>query len=309
MFNVREPGYRRAWEITNLTEQWLDRHGNRPFFLFVNYMDAHDPHMPPPEEDQRFARRPPGEEWVGFPKERYAASLRGAENFSAEEIAFLIAQYDAELISLDRELGRLMKYLNGTGFFENTILFLTTDHGEAFWEHGFPQHGNAVYQHEIDGFLVVKTPQSLAPVKASPLMQLVDIYPTVMSLLDQPIPDLVQGSPWGQGRDYTLSEVFCRSCGSEVGSSYEWPDALRHEQVAVMIGHYKLIRSTRGPDEIYDLSTDPAESSPLATADPRFLRRAEEIIAERNKRMVQGLSTRPKDKNLLEKLRSLGYVQ
>jgi arylsulfatase A-like enzyme len=308
MFSVREPEYRRAWEMNAVARQWLKRHGSQPFFLFLNYMDAHSPFLPVPEDDERFVKRPPGEEWFGFPVERFEAGKRGAAKFSGEEIEFMKGQYDAELVSLDRELGRLLDFLRESGLFENTLIVITTDHGEAFFEHDFPDHGNTLYQPEIGGFLLIKAPPSLEPIHASPLMQFVDFFPTVAAVLNEPVPGQVQGSPWGKGRDYALSEVFCKSCGRELFQP-GWPDALRHDLVAVMSNDQKLIRSTRGPDEAYNLSSDPTESNPVADPDPEFLRRAEEIIAERNKRMVEGLSKGPEDKNLIERLRSLGYIK
>jgi arylsulfatase A-like enzyme len=309
LFSLKEPLYRRAWEINVRARQWLERRASRPFFLFLNYLDAHSPYLPLPEDDERFAKRPPGEEWFAFPVLRFLGSQRGAESFTAEEVEFLKAQYDAELVSLDRELGRLFDFLRESALLENTVVFITTDHGESFFEHGFPDHGNSLYQHEIGGFLVIKTPPSLSPVQVSPLMQFVDFLPTAAAILNEPVPAPVQGSAWGNGRDYALSEMFCKGCGREMLESTTWPDVLKDELIAVIRGNTKLIRSMRNPDTVYDLSTDPAESKPLADPDPEFVRRAEEIIAERNRRLVEGLSARPEDKILLEKLRSLGYVQ
>jgi hypothetical protein len=140
-------------------------------------------------------------------------------------------------------------------------------------------------------------------------MQAVDFFPTVAAALKEPAPTNIQGSAWGTGRDYVLSEAFCRSCFPEASTSVRWPDALRHDLVAVTIGRHKLIRSTQGPDEIYDLSNDPLETKAGTVPDPEFLRRVEEIIAERNERMVKGLSRPPGDETLIEKLRSLGYIQ
>ncbi len=309
LFSVREPPYRRAWEIDTLARQWLRRHGGGPFFLFLNYMDAHDPYLPPAEDDERFVKRPPGEDWVGFPTERYFASIRGDDKFSPEEIEFMQGQYDAGLVSLDRELGRLLDELKRGGYFDNTLLLITSDHGEAFFEHGFPEHGNSLYQPEIDSFLVIKAPPSLGPIQPSPLMQSVDLFPTIAEVLHEPLPGPTQGVAWGKGRDHVLSEMFCKTCGAEVQSAFAWPEQFRRDLVAVTIGNLKLIRSTHGPDEVYDLSTDPAERQPLPNPDPAFLRRAEEVIAERNKGLVKGLTEHPHDKQLMEKLRSLGYVQ
>jgi arylsulfatase A-like enzyme len=308
MFSVREPDTRRAHEINARTRQWLDQHGSRPFFLFLNYMDAHDPYLPIPEDDERFMQRPAGDEWFGFPMERLAESKRGAATFSATEIEFLQAQYDAELVSLDREVGRLLEYLKEAGLYENTLILVTTDHGEAFFERGFPDHGNSLYQPEVGGFLLIKTPSSMGPVEVSPMMQAVDFFPSVAAMLNEPIPADVQGRPWGAGRDYALSEVFCKSCGREVFEP-GWPDAMRHDLVGMVSGGRKLIRSTRGPDEVYDLTADPGELHPMSEVDTEFLRLADAVIAERNKRLVETLSVNPDDKTLIEKLRSLGYIQ
>jgi hypothetical protein len=68
-------------------------------------------------------------------------------------------------------------------------------------------------------------------------------------------------------------------------------------------------RHISNPDEVYDLAADPAELTPRADPDQAFRRPVEEVIAERNKRLVQGMSTDTEDKKLLERLRSLGYIQ
>jgi arylsulfatase A-like enzyme len=308
MFSVRDPYCRRAWEVNTLARQWLQRHGSGPFFLFLNYMDAHAPYLPILEDDERFVKRPAGEEWFGFPTTRYRDSVRGVGEFTPEEIEFMKGQYDAELVSLDRELGRLFEYLRASALFEDTLIFITTDHGEAFLDHGFLEHGNSVYQAEIDGFLLVKTPPSLGTIRAAAPMQAVDIFPTIAAVMNEPYPQEIQGRPWGQGRDYTLSEVFCRSC-SLMTEPERWPDKFRRDRLAVVIGNQKLIRSTHDPDEVYDLAADPGELHPLSDPDPAFMRRAEEIIAERNKHLVEELTKGSTDEDLLEKLRSLGYIQ
>ncbi len=307
LFSVREPLYRRAREINAVARQWIEGHRSRPFFLFLNYLDAHSPYLPGPEDDERFAKRPHATEWFGFPLERFEESERGAASFTAEEIEFMKGQYDAELVGLDRELGHLFDFLRESGLLENTVIFITTDHGEAFFEHGFPDHGNSLFQSEIGGFLLIRTPPALRPPRVSPLMQFVDFLPTIATILKEPLPSEVQGSAWGSGRNYALAEMFCKGCGRESLESLRWPDALKDELVAVMQGNQKLIRSLHGPDEVYDLWNDPSESKPLFAADPQFLRRAEGIIAAQKGRLMEGLSKRD-DKTLLEKLRSLGYV-
>jgi arylsulfatase A-like enzyme len=310
IFSTYEPPYRRARQITTRAQHWLDRHGERPFFLFLNYLDAHTPYVPIAEDDERFGQRPRAGGWLTFPWERYLASVRQEAQFSADETEFLKAQYDAELFSLDREFGRLVDYLREERYFEDTVIFVTTDHGESFFEHGFLEHGNALYQPEIGGFLLAKVPPSLGAVEPSSSMQFVDFFPTFATILRQHVPPHVQGTPWGTGREFALSEVFCKACRREFGGRGQWPDSLRRDLVAVTVDDQKLIRSTRDPDEVYDLRNDPGEAEPLAAPKADFLQRVETVIAERNQRLVNRLTDKaPFDKKLLERLRSLGYVQ
>jgi hypothetical protein len=104
-----------------------------------------------------------------------------------------------------------------------------------------------------------------------------------------------------------LSELFCKP--GALRDVNQWPEFFRNDRIAVVIGDQKVIRSTHSPDEVYDLSADPAELHPLADPDPEFLRRAEEVIAARNQRLVEELSVDQSDPKLLERLRSLGYIQ
>ncbi|MCW5983139.1 MAG: sulfatase [Bryobacteraceae bacterium] len=309
IFSRLEPPYRRADSITDRALRWLERRGDQPFFLFLNYFDAHQPYLPAPEDSEHFARRPAGTEWLDFPTERFNAARWGQAQFEPHEAEFLIGQYDAELRTLDREFARLLDYMREDGLFDNTLLLITTDHGESFFEHGFVEHGNALYQPEIGGFLLIKAPPSMGAIQPSPHMQFVDFFPTIAAALNEPAPPNLQGSAWGQGRDYALAEQSCRICGA--GADFgQWPESIRRELIAVIAGDHKLIRSTRDPDEVYDLRADPSESRPLTKPDPKFLARAEQIIAERNQRVLKRRGPQPAvDSDDLERLRSLGYVQ
>jgi arylsulfatase A-like enzyme len=307
LLNRRQPPYRRAHEITDSAVRWLDRDRDRPFFLFLNYYDAHTPYFPPPEDDERFAPRPAGEDWLSFPDERYGARTWGEGEFTPEEQRFLVGQYDAELVALDREFGRLLQYLRDSGLIENTLILVTTDHGESLFDRGFVGHGGTLYGAETNGFLVAKTPVSLGDMQPSPLMQSVDLFPTIAAAIGAPAPERMQGSPWGQGRDYALSEVFCRDCAYGATERHK---AFHRELVAVIADHYKLIRSTRDPDEVYDLDTDPEELQRVSAPDPEFLRRAEAILAERNAILGEAATQeQPANEEQLRKMRSLGYVK
>lgn len=307
LLNRRQPLYRRAREITDGAVRWLDNNGARPFFLFLNYLDAHPPYFPPPEDDERFVRRPAGTEWLGFPDERYSERSWGKGAFTPEEEKFLIGQYDAELVGLDREFGRLLQYLRDSRLMENLVILVTTDHGESLFDHGFLGHGVTLYGSETGGFFLARTPASLGDVQPSPLMQFVDFFPTIATAIGAPVPSHVQGSPWGHGRDYALSELYCRDCAYSTGDRNE---PFRRELVAVVLDNHKVIRSTRDPSEAYDLHTDPKELQPLAAPAAKLLERAEAVLAWRKATLLENVARdRPADQELLRKMRSLGYVK
>lgn len=306
ILNRREPPYRRAREITDNAIHWLEGNSEHPFFLFLNYFDAHTPYFPPPEDDERFASRPPGEDWQSFPTDRYGDRTWGEAEFTAQEEEFLVAQYDAELVGMDRELGRLFEHLRASGLMDQTLVLVTTDHGEALFDRGFLGHGNTLYEAETNGFLLASTPPSLGKVKASPLMQFVDFFPTIAASVGAPVPPHIQGAPWGQGRDYALQEVFCRDCAYNTGEPRE---RFRRELVAVVTGGTKLIRSTRDPDEVYSLKDGTHELVPQATPDTKLLERAQVILNKRGEELMEAVATNPPDEEFLRKARSLGYVK
>ncbi|MGH9322291.1 MAG: sulfatase [Vicinamibacteria bacterium] len=222
-----------AREITDLAEDWLSHHGGRPFFLFLNYLDPHVPYVAP-----RDGPAPLPEELSSyeFSMRRYQAVKRGSGQFGSEELDILRRLYDAELSYLDRELGRLFDALKRSPFYDDTMIIITTDHGESFSDKGYLGHGNDLHSPETGGFLIVRIPRSLGVVRPSPVMQFVDFFPTIAAALNQPIPAHIQGSPWGEGRDYGLSELFCLACSRESRSRDRWPDSLRRDSVAVVIG-------------------------------------------------------------------------
>ena len=99
VFNPYAPPYRRARTINQRITAWIDESERRPFFMFVNYHDAHLPYVPVPWLDQRFSLRPKGLYWIGFPDDHlHIAQGRGI--IREDELTYLRGQYDAELVYL-----------------------------------------------------------------------------------------------------------------------------------------------------------------------------------------------------------------
>ena len=264
LFTDREPPYRRAEVIRERSLDWIDEHGDEPFFLFLNFFDPHDPYLPPPAFDERFVAEPEGLPWVGFPVRPYGKILRGEYEFRDDEVEYLRGQYDAELAYLDVEVDRLFQSLRDRGVWDETMIVVVSDHGEGFLDHGFLRHSTTLYQDMLGIPTLVKLPKSRQaelPASAQQL-QFVDLLPTICSVIGVPSPDGLDGRPWGEGREYGYAEVYCQHP--------EIP-AFRREMAAEWDGQHKYVRIEERPDgetrlreELYDLIDDPQERENLA---------------------------------------------
>ncbi len=136
-----ELGRKRATEVSSAALKWIDTAGpQRPFFVFLNYFDVHDPYTPPEPFLDRFTK--PGyrggiiNEFVG----RYAPHLTPAQ------LQGEIDAYDGAIAYVDASIGDLIAGLNSRGLLDQTLVVITSDHGESFGEHGLFLHRNALYR-------------------------------------------------------------------------------------------------------------------------------------------------------------------
>jgi hypothetical protein len=163
--------FRRAEDINNAALTVLDKENaqHRKFFLFLNYMDAHGPYLPP----GRFATLYPGRDHRMNARHYPTMERRvlsGKRPISDMERRHLISQYDGGIAYMDSCLGTFLDQLKQRGLYDNTLLIITSDHGEAFGERDIIGHGLAVYQDEVHVPLIVKYPNSTAKeVIASPV--------------------------------------------------------------------------------------------------------------------------------------------
>lgn len=114
---------RPADDVKEALLQWVDRRGNRPFFAFVNLFDAHTPYLPPAPYDTAFGRH--GRYWASIVPRRY----------SPTDLDQMQRAYDGAIRYMDAELKALLDGLEQRGVLNNTVVIVTSDHGEEFGEH------------------------------------------------------------------------------------------------------------------------------------------------------------------------------
>jgi arylsulfatase A-like enzyme len=161
---------------------WLPRHPlqERPFFAFLNYLDAHEPFVPPDTADVRFGLRPRSPADYRMLLDYWDRDKR---TLSEREITLARDSYENCITALDRQVGDLLDELERRGILRNTVVIITSDHGEEFGEHGVFNHGFSLYAHEVHVPLVILAPGAPEGGVVAEPVTLRDLPATVVDLL------------------------------------------------------------------------------------------------------------------------------
>jgi arylsulfatase A-like enzyme len=281
-----------------------------PFFAFVNYMDAHFPYAPPPPFDARFPgkNRRLTEEDLDFEQEAIAAGASVPGNYRPHALS----QYDGGIAYLDDRIGKLVTWLKQQDAYDDTMIIVTSDHGEAFGERNHTGHANSPYQNLLHVGLLVKYPAAADAPKALGVVDtpvsLVDVAPTVLAVAGAPVPTAMQGRSLLDASADAPREFFSETFPCATLQSPECPRGCIAR--AVFSWPYKFITSTNGRRQLYDLSGDPDETHDLLQSQAAEARRLNTDL----RAWTKTFPSRPRQKLLLgpealQRLKSLGYVQ
>jgi len=139
-------GRKSAEEINRATLNWIGESDDKPFFVVLNYFDVHPPYMPPEPFRSRFMR----------PGARITRNQLNKTRFlPAQQRQNEIDAYDSAIAYVDSQIHDLLAELQSRQFLKNTIVVVTSDHGEEFEEHGFYFHGNALYRELVRVPLII----------------------------------------------------------------------------------------------------------------------------------------------------------
>jgi arylsulfatase A-like enzyme len=255
-----------AAEITDGALRWVGSKPDQPYFLFLNYFDAHDPYLLPPGVPHRYSTGP-----LTFEERR---TLRGwdpgyVHSRSPGQIQQARDAYDECLAYLDGELGRLCEGLRRMGRLDDTIVVITSDHGEHFGEHaigGVPVLGHraTLYQPEIHVPLIIRAPGRVpAGVRVTSAVGLRDLPATIVALAG-----LGAGSPLTGVA--LLAGQPPSPAAAEFAPARDLPPALRSPADAgravraLVTAEHSYLRYGDGREELYDLQNDPGESENLS---------------------------------------------
>ena len=261
-----------AEEITDAAIRLTDA-TRAPLFLFLNYFDAHDPHLIP---------EPPP--W----RERATAPLD---------------VYDAEIAYLDRHVFRLLDHLRTRGRLDDTLVILTADHGEYFGERGLRGHPAEAYETSVHVPLALRFPRAIPAGRASRTTGGAEVL--------EMIRDVVEGRPMDRWRSEDGEPRVLTEAWSRQDYDGSVPADRRPSTTVVYAGRFKLIHRVSGRSELFDLASDPREENNLfASEDEQLVSLRERMVRTVHMRPIrppgpaQALS-----EDARERLRALGYLR
>jgi arylsulfatase A-like enzyme len=299
----------RAAEINREAYRFLDRarDSGQPFFLLLNYMDAHSPYAPPAQFDKLY----PCEKDLSIPDTRYGLLfdqlVEGQGRMSKEEREHYISQYDGGIAYMDAEIGRLIAGLKQRGLYENTLLIIVSDHGEAFGERNLVGHGLSVDEDQVYVPMIVKYPGSNQKQWIEERVGHTDILPTVMEVTGITPPQFLQGLSLLKGAGNANRKLISESFPGSGLTSLN--PAFNRVERAIYSGNFKYIDSTAGKHELYDVSADAGEVHDLCSVDTVRCSGMQRDLEEWEKAMPKTVGRgKAIDPQTLERLRSLGYV-
>ncbi|OGL47868.1 MAG: hypothetical protein A2161_18610 [Candidatus Schekmanbacteria bacterium RBG_13_48_7] len=302
---------RSATDLNQQVFKWLDTYqsGQKPFFLYIHYMDPHNFYRPPPEFVV-FGRQ--GYELVDDEINKKLNTI--SENFgvsgitdeileksglSHADISRLIDLYDAEILCVDHYIGELFQKLKNRNLYDNTIIVMTADHGECFLEHNNIKHGGSLYKELINVPLIIRIPGLKGGKKIDRLVEQIDIVPTIL-----------EATRIDTKQQFSGTSFYCMMTGKgDCGDDQGMAEIPGRNIRTLMRGNSKLIVS---PEEIelYNLSSDPGEKNNIKDQRPEMvdeLQAALENLISRLK--INQTEPVPANNKDLEMLKSLGYIK
>ena len=306
ILNLRKPS-----EVGSKAQQWLSSRGQKPFFLFLHYYDLHSDYASLPKYERQFVR--PYQGRANGTTRQLIMHRLGNVKFDQKAANHLIDLYDASIRQIDDEIGKLLLHLRTEKLLDETMVIITSDHGEEFLEHGGVMHSQTQYQEMLKVPLMMRGPGLGQQKRINEIVSLVDLMPTILSVMGIEVPEGLDGTDlsglWRQ-TNYKLPSRYVyagasRMTGPLVKSRPELHDiqrAVRHPQYKM---HYnKLTKET----QLFDLQNDPGEKADVAG---KHVALVESMMGQLERYMKvnqAGAKLPPLQAEEINKLKSLGYL-
>ncbi len=332
------------WDDEAATQaiNWLEeRRDESPFFMWLHLVSPHADYEPPEPYDTMFSTGYKGDV-TGSKEDHMDAWVLGKKQPTQEEIDHIISLYDGEVAFSDAVIGRVIDEVKRMGLWENSVVVFLSDHGEELMDHkNYMYHGCSIYDAVLKVPFLLRLPEDhLGGTKFDGVVSLVDVLPTVLHVLDSPVPHRVEGvnlidvvENRSAPQEAVMSE-WARAQGNprlgEDPGVIKVPGKAAKRIYAIRTSQYKYIynpanmspknhpfqkqkRPAKGLPyelkELYDIKADPGETRNIASENREVSQQFEQQI----KLWIDGDAREPAksdapDDIAKEALKALGYI-
>ncbi|MBW1810017.1 MAG: sulfatase [Deltaproteobacteria bacterium] len=315
---------RKADKTNKWVMKFLDRQKGKkqPFFLWVHYIDTHTPYYAPGEYERMYYPKDKDpragksgslqKAWKMFPKHHQNNPFIDKWLRGITDADYVVATTKGSVSWTDHNVGEMIARLKRNGQWENTIFVFTSDHGESLGEHGlWFLHGGS-FEVTARVPLIIRVPGGPKNKRIDELVSLVDIMPTLLTILKIDVPAQARGRDFWesiQSRKLSGGAVLVEHAGayiiSVVTPRYKY---IRHRKTKDVYPSYPM---KKGKEELYDLEADPKELKNLIKVKPALAKELRKLLADlRSGKKEDFIGEKAKiDEQTEEMLRSLGYTQ
>jgi arylsulfatase A-like enzyme len=313
---IREGGSTEAKDVFDAAGNWIEAHKEERFFAYIQTIDPHVPYDPPGE----FVRMYDPSEYDGQVRPRMTGDLLEKAKRKPPEVVFdardkrrIEALHDGEITQHDGFFGAFLERLAELGLSDDTLVVVTSDHGEEFNDHGSWGHGHSVYQELLHVPLMFRLPNRLPPgAKIGDAVSTLDISSTVTELLGVP--------PMAQNDGHPLVGLMLGEALTRPAVAFS---DFQDDRRVITTGRWKLILRGNLTSTMFDLEKDPKEQVELdASAFPvgrRYARmllgqflgatnRGDWLSAEQKGGTQLERENAEMDDTIRDQLRALGYA-
>ena len=296
--------------VLNFLETKFNQSGKN--FFYIHYLDPHGPYSPPVDYGF-FSGKPPtrplsvhsfsGENAVRYKykKDPNYTGIPTPKPVTENELNYLISRYDAEIKHVDLNLEKLLARLQEMDILQDSLIVITSDHGEEFLEHGCFKHGFQLYDETIHIPLIFYWPGHLAPMVKQILVSGIDIAPTILNLCQINPPASMLGKNIFNKKVKEEPSLFCTHI-------------INQKQQGMRTNKWKFIENVKtGEIKIFDIENDSGEQNNLFNNNPKkwdylfktFEKLLSKHVSQEDEKKEKKVEIDPETR---EQLKALGYL-
>lgn len=313
--NIHLPTQKGADNINHDVLKWIENNDNTPFFLFINYFEPHEQYIPHEGFMSDIIRGYKGQiNYKSFPRGYSCRFMNDPSILSSSDIEYLKALYIGEVRFVDHHIGMLLNDLKKRGLYDDSLIILTSDHGESLGDHNLLNHGNFLYNELLHVPFLVKFPDNkYGGRRKTKLVGLIDVMPSLLKVIGI---DSVKGM---QGNDNMFDFSFSSDADDRfiAGEVYRTKRFINCDKKfdrdlhSLISSEWKIIEASNGTRELYNMVKDPGELLSVDSENPEVFQylidRLQEYFSDKRREGGDDILEETK-KDIMEKLKALGYV-